>query len=160
MAFKDYAAGMEPTLRPLLGVNEHLLATVPIVDGTAPGDLRTPFCTILRQAPPADGCVGVAKYFAERLAGAPAPHLAITDQRLLVFNTEDVSSRRTGWQRWFSPAELVARQVHTVPRAAVLAAAQPSEGGLAITFVDGSQCVLVCTPAGLAEAMAQAIEAP
>lgn len=174
MAFKDVVASLEPTLRPLLGVSERLLAVAPIAeDASADVHVSADVATLLEGGPtlhrvvPAQrtptGSGTIAHRWAERLGSVPSPQLAVTDQRLLIFTTEDVAERQTGWQRWFTPAEVVARQVYTVPREGVLGAAQAPggrqrRGRLVIGFADGSGCVLVCSPAGLAEGMARAIE--
>lgn len=169
MAFNDLAASLEPTLRPLLGIGERLLAAAPVAEDLTTDDVAT----LLEGGPPGHrivprqrtvaGWETIAHRWVDRLGSVPTPQLAVTDQRLLIFTTVDVSERRTGWQRWFAPAETVARQVHTIPREGVLGAAQAPDGQqrrgrLVIGFADGSGCVLVCVPASLAGSMADAIE--
>ncbi|HEX8346014.1 MAG TPA: hypothetical protein VF657_14930 [Actinoplanes sp.] len=176
MAFKDYAANLEPTFRPLLGISERLLAATAlardsITDSTVADDLPAlladfPQATALRESAhgrTVTGAAGsIARRLADRIDSVESPRLAVTDQRLLICDVENVSQRLTGWQRWFAPAEMVARQVHTVPREAVLGAVLASagrqrRGHLVVGFADGSGCVLVCAPPSLAEQTVQAL---
>lgn len=171
VATKDYAATLEPTLRPLLGVAERLLAVAQLGGGGVVADDLAgllgdvPLGAALLEAARGRSVTGVsgsiARRLADRIDSVASPRMAVTDQRLLIFDTENVSQRLTGWQRWFAPAELVARQVHTVPREAVLGAVtapgRQRRGHLVVGFADGSGCVLSCLPPGLADTVVQAV---
>jgi hypothetical protein len=91
--------------------------------------------------------------------------LVVTAQRLLIVDVELVPRQRGGWQRWFGPSDLVARDVYAVPRGSVLGAvAAPAgllrRGRFLVAFVDGSGCVLVCAPPSLAGPVIAAIGRP
>lgn len=188
MAIKDYTVNVEPEVRPLLAAGERLLAAAPLVkdpgtaDDVSVGDelknLLDPSILVGLGAHPGNllgravfgravtGAPGsIARVLFDAVDGVTAPHLAVTDRRLLIYDTT-VVPRGTGWrQRWFGPSDVVATGTHAVPRNAILGAVAAPKGVLRrgrflVGFVDGSGCVLVCSPPSLAEPAIRAIGAP
>jgi hypothetical protein len=188
VATKDYAANIEPAVRPLLGAGERLWAASPLVEdpgttedvsvgdelknlldptillglGTHPGNLlqRAVFGRAVTGAPGS-----LARRLHEVVAKVTAPQVVVTDRRLLIVEIAAVPRGTTRWQRWFGAADLVATGQHSVDRAAILGAvAAPAgvlrRGRFLLGFVDGSGCVLVCAPPGLAESVVRAVGPP
>jgi hypothetical protein len=187
VAIKDYTANVEADVRPLMGVGERLLAASPLVHdpgttddvsvsdelknlldptillgGAHPGNLlaRAAFG---RAVSGASG--SIARRLFDEVGRVENPHLAVTDQRLIVYTLRAVSQGSNVWQRWFGKSDVVATQAHTVPREAILGAVAAPKGILRrgrflVGFADGSGCVLVCTPPGLAEPTIEAIGVP
>jgi hypothetical protein len=188
MATKDYTANIAPAVRPLLDEGERLLAASPLVkdpgttedvsvadelknllDPTMLLGLGTHPGTALQRAVFGRAVTGTPDSLARRLFDAvdtaEGPRVAVTDHRLLIVEVDAVPRERGGWRRWLGPADLVARDVHAVPRAAILGAvAAPAgqfrRGRLLIGFADGSGCVLVCAPPSLADPVVEAIGGP
>jgi hypothetical protein len=188
VATKDFATTVEPAVRPLLEPGERLLAAAPLVKDPGTTDdvdvedelknlldptillgLGTHPGNALQAAVFGRAVTGTKDSLARRLfdevEAAFAPHVAVTDQRLLIFSLDAVPRARSGWKRWFGPSDLVARGVHGVPRPSILGAvAAPAgvlrRGRLLVGFADGSGCVLVCAPPGLAEPVTEAIGVP
>jgi hypothetical protein len=188
MAVKDYAATVAPALAPLLSATERLLAVSPLVKdpgttddvsakdelvnlldptilvglGTHPGNAvqRAVFGRAVT-GPPGS----LARRLFDAVAAAPAPKVVVTSERLLIAELDAVPRASGGWRRWFGPADQVARQVHTVGRAAILGAVPAPagvlrRGRLLVGFADGSGCVLVCAPPSLAAEIVRSIGAP
>jgi hypothetical protein len=188
VATKDFSTSVEPAVRPLLAPGERLLAASPLVkdpgatEDVDPADELTNLLdpTILlglgthpgnavQRAVFGRAVTGAEGSMARRLFAdvetANAPHVAVTDQRLLVFSLDAVPRQASGWKRWFGASDLVARGVHTVPRPSILGAvAAPAgvlrRGRLLVGFADGSGCVLVCAPPSLAEPVVESIGVP
>jgi hypothetical protein len=178
VAGTDYTKHVEPVLRPVLAPGEELLAASPLVKdpgttedvsvsdelknaldptillglGTHPGNLaqRAVFGRAVTGAPDS-----LARRLFAAVDGVTAPTLAVTATRLLVVELTVVSTGKGWFQRWFGPVDQVARVVHEVPRAVILGAVHAPAGVLRrgrflVGFSDGSGCVLVCSPPGLA----------
>ena len=188
MATRDYQASVEPAVRAVLSGGERLLAASPLVkDPGTPEDvsvsdeltnlldptillgLGTHPGNALQQAVFGRAVTGSADSLARELYdvvdAAPAPKVAVTNQRLLIVELDAAASPATGWRRWFGPTNLIAHARHAVPRTAILGAvAAPAgvlrRGRLLIGFTDGSGCVLVCAPPSLADPVVRAIGAP
>ncbi|HEY6592935.1 MAG TPA: hypothetical protein VI011_02325 [Asanoa sp.] len=188
MATKDYTANMAPAVRPLLDGGERLLAASPLakdpgttedvsvadeltnlLDPTILLGLGTHPGNALQRAVFGRAVTGTPDSMARRLFdavdGAEGPRVAVTDRRLLIVEVYADPKARGGWRRWLGPADLVARDVHAVPRAAILGAvAAPAglfrRGRLLVGFADGSGCVLVCAPPSLADPVVEAIGGP
>jgi hypothetical protein len=187
MAVKDYAATVTPALAPLLSGTERVLAASPLVKdpgttddvsvkdelinlldptiwlglGTHPGNAMQRAVFGRSVTGPPDS---LARRLFDTVAAASAPKVVVTTERLLIAEL-DATPRGSGWRRWFAPVDQVARQLHAVPRAAILGAvAAPAgvlrRGRLLVGFADGSGCVLVCAPPSLADDVVRAIGAP
>lgn len=187
MAVKDYAATVTPALAPLMSGTERVLAASPLVKdpgttddvsvkdelvnlldptillglGTHPGNAmqRAVFGRAVTGAPDS-----LARRLFDTIAAAPAPKVVVTTERLLIAEL-DAIPRGSGWRRWLGPVDQVARQLHAVPRTAILGAvAAPAgvlrRGRLLVGFADGSGCVLVCAPPSLADEIVRSIGAP
>jgi hypothetical protein len=183
-----YAASLVSAVRPLLGADELMLAASPLVKdpgstqdvsvgdelknlldptillglGTHPGNLlqRAVFGRAVTGTPDS-----IARTMFAAVAGVTSPNVVVTDQRLLIVDIDVVSRGTRSWWQWFGPSDLVARAVHSVPRASILGAvAAPAgvlrRGRLLLGFVDGSGCVLVCAPPSLAKPVIKAVGPP
>jgi hypothetical protein len=183
-----YAASLVPAIGPLLVSDEQLVAASPLVKdpgstedvsvgdelknlldptillglGTHPGNLvqRAVFG---RAVTGAAGSIARTLYAA--VEGVTSPKVVVTDQRLLIVDVDVVSRGARSWWGWFGPSDLVAREVHSVPRGSILGAiAAPAgvlrRGRLLVGFVDGSGCVLVCAPPSLAPPLIEAVGMP
>jgi hypothetical protein len=107
----------------------------------------------------------IARRLFDAIDAAAAPKVAVTGDRLLIVEIDAVPRGNGFWGRWFGPSDLVARYVQAVPRSAILGAVEAPagvlrRGRLLVGFVDGSGCVLVCSPPSLAESVVRAIGAP
>jgi hypothetical protein len=188
VGIKDYAANVEPAVRSLLGDGERLLAAAPLVknpgttedvdvadelknllDPTILLGLGTHPGNAMQQAMFGRAVTGTPDSIARRLFdaidAAAAPKVVVTGDRLLIVEIDAVPRGNGFWGRWFGPSDLVARYVHAVPRTAILGAIEAPagvlrRGRLLAGFVDGSGCVLVCSPPSLAESVVRAIGAP
>lgn len=187
VAIKDYTANVEPDVRPLLRSGERLLAASPLIpdpgtteDVSVADDLRNLLDptillggshpgNILAQAAFGRAVTGASGSMARQVFDAAgrvrAPHLAVTDQRLLIY-TMRVEAGGVGiWQRWFGRPVVQVAEAHAVPRDAIVGAVAAGKGvlrrgRLLIGFVDGSGCVLVCTPPSLATPVIAAVGPP
>jgi hypothetical protein len=188
VGIRDYAANVEPVVRPLLDDGERLLAAAPLVknpgttedvdladelknllDPTILLGLGTHPGNAMQQAMFGRAVTGardsIARRLFEAVEAASAPKAAVTNQRLVIVEIDAVPRGTGFWGRWFGPSDLVGRYVHAVPRNSILGAIEAPagvlrQGRILVGFVDGSGCVLVCSPPSLAGSVVRAIGAP
>ncbi len=185
---KDYTTTVEPAIRALLSGGERLLAASPLVQDpgtTEEVSARDELINLLdptvliglgsypgnaaQQAVFGKAVIGgdhtQGRLLYDALTTVLAPQVAVTDRRLLIVEIDTVPRTASGWKKWFGPSDQVAHLRYGVDRAAILGAvAAPAgvlrRGRLLAGFRDGSGCMLVCSPPGLAPAVIEAIGAP